>query len=214
VRFVELEPDLVRLMSGAPASVAHDEARIAVKACGICGTDLHLLHGMVMPPGASYPVRPGHEVAGVVTEIGMGVSEIVVGDAVVLHPLAPCGICEACRSGAEQRCDSAKILGIHSAGGMADETVWPASRLVKSGELPFEQAALLPDAVATAWHALSRANVSPGGTLVVLGAGGVGTHVLQLAHAIDPSTTLAAVVRSRASADRVSELNLSTVLEG
>jgi propanol-preferring alcohol dehydrogenase len=97
---------------------------------------------------------------------------------------------------------------------MADETVWPASRLVKSGELPFEQAALLPDAVATAWHALSRANVSPGGTLVVLGAGGVGTHVLQLAHAIDPSITLAAVVRSRASADRVSELNLGTVLEG
>lgn len=214
MRFVEVSPGEVRLRTAEPPRPGHDEVLIDVAACGICGTDLHLLHGMVMPPGASYPVRPGHEVAGVVAELGEGVTTLSVGDAVALHPLSPCGRCAACASGAEQRCDEARILGIHAAGGMADQLVWPASRMVKTGDLPMEQAALLPDAVATAWHALSRAQVPVGGTLVVFGAGGVGTHVLQLAIAADPTVTTAAVVRSEASASRLEDLGISTVLRG
>lgn len=214
MRFVEVSPGEVRLRSGEAPRPGVGEVRIDVAACGICGTDLHLLHGMVMPPGASYPVRPGHEVAGVVAELGAGVTSLSVGDAVTLHPLSPCGHCAACTAGAEQRCDEAKILGIHAAGGMADQLVWPASRMVKTGDLPMEQAALLPDAVATAWHALSRAQVPAGGTLAVIGAGGVGTHVLQLAVAADPTVTTAAVVRSEASAARLEALGIGTVIRG
>jgi 2-desacetyl-2-hydroxyethyl bacteriochlorophyllide A dehydrogenase len=185
-----------------------------VTACGICGTDLHLLHGMTMPAGASYPVVPGHEVAGTVVELGDGLTDLTVGESVVLHPLTPCGRCEPCTTGAEQRCDNARILGIHDPGGMADEVVWPAHRMVATGDVPVEQAALLPDAVATAWHALARAEVPRGGTLVVIGAGGVGTHVLQLAAAVDPDITTAAVVRSEASARRLEELGLGVVITG
>lgn len=214
MRFVEVSPGEVHLRRGNLPCPGRDEARVKVTACGICGTDLHLLHGMVMPPGASYPVRPGHEVAGIVMELGEAVTDLAVGDAVVLHPLAPCGHCEPCMNRAEQRCDDARILGIHVPGGMADEVVWPADRMVRSGDMPAEQAALLPDAVATAWHALSRAELPRGGTLVVIGAGGVGTHVLQLAKATDPLLTTASVVRSEASAQRLERLELGVVIRG
>lgn len=214
MRFVEVVPGEVRLRSGDALRPGPGEALVDVAACGICGTDLHLLHGMVMPPGASYPVRPGHEVAGTVAEVGAGVTTLSLGDAVALHPLKPCGHCVACTSGAEQQCSDAQILGIHAAGGMSDQLVWPADRMVRTGGIPMEQAALLPDAVATAWHALSRAEVPTGGTLAVIGAGGVGTHVLQLAVAADPTVTTAAVVRSEASAARLEALGVGTVIRG
>lgn len=214
MRFVEVEPGEVRLRSESRATLGQDSVRVQVEACGICATDLHLLHGMVMPPGAGYPVRPGHEVAGRIIEMGADVDGLTVGEAVALHPLLPCGACGPCNEGEEQRCDNARILGIHEPGGMADEVLWPARRVVPVGDLPLEQAALLPDAVSTAWHALRRADVPPGGTLVVIGAGGVGTHVLQLARAADPDVVVAAVVRSEASAQRLSELGLNAVVQG
>ena len=115
---------------------------------------------------------------------------------VVLHPLAACGRCERCAAGRDHLCANARILGIEADGGMADEVVWPLDRLVAVDGLPPAQAALLPDAVATAYHALGVAALPSGGTLCVLGAGGIGTHVLQLARVLDPAVRLAAVVRS------------------
>src|ERR1700755_1418730 len=64
-------------------------ARVRVLACGVCATDLHLLHGMVLPPGASYPVRPGHEIAGIVEQVNGDGARVSEGDLAVLHPLAP-----------------------------------------------------------------------------------------------------------------------------
>jgi 2-desacetyl-2-hydroxyethyl bacteriochlorophyllide A dehydrogenase len=85
---------------------------------------------------------------------------------------------------------------------MADEVVWPADRCVPIGALPAAQAALLPDAVATAYHALGRAQVPLGGLMCVIGAGGVGSHVLELARILDPTVKLACVVRRPESAAR------------
>lgn len=216
MRWVELSHGEVALRAGPPLPLEAGQARIAVRACGICATDLHLLHGMVLPPGARYPVRPGHEVAGVVTEVhnSLGGDEVHIGDAVTLHPLTTCRECAACSSGAEQLCARARVLGIHAGGGMADEVIWPTSRLVGIGELPFDQAALLPDAVATAWHALQRAALPRGGRLIVFGAGGVGTQVLRLARMVDQSLVLAAVVGTHASAERLAEERLAAVVVG
>ena len=191
-------PGSVELRRGPAAPLAPGMARVRVLACGVCGTDLHLLHGMVLPAGAAYPVRPGHEVCGVVDEVrrsadvrrGRPRCRPTVGTTVVLHPLATCGRCERCAGGRDHLCGHARILGIDAAGGMADEVVWPLDRLVPVDGLPPAQAALLPDAVATAYHALRVAAVPPGGTLCVLGAGGIGTHVLQLARALDPAVRL------------------------
>ena len=176
----------------------------------MCGTDIHLLEGMLLPEGVDYPLRPGHEVSGVVIERGAE-ADVALGAHVVLHPLQPCGVCPACAGGNEQRCPTGRILGFHDPGGMADEVVWPAGRLVDVGELDLEQAALLPDAVATAYHALRVADVPEGGALSVIGAGGVGTHVLQLARVLVPDVRLVAVVRSDATAARVGSLGVHVV---
>lgn len=209
MRFVEVAPGSVALRDGPPAPLPAGAVRVRVLACGVCGTDVHMLHGMRLPRGVDYPVRPGHEVAGLVTEPAPEVpGGPAVGDLVVLHPLAPCGDCPACADGREQNCERARVLGIHSAGGLAEEVVWPAARAVVATGLSPAGAAVLADAFATAYRALRVASVPPGGALCVLGAGGVGTQVLRLARVLDPSVRLAAVVASAASAARVAALGV------
>ncbi|MFZ0217794.1 MAG: alcohol dehydrogenase catalytic domain-containing protein, partial [Candidatus Dormiibacterota bacterium] len=149
MRFVEVEPGRVTVGDGPPPELGPGLARVRVGACGLCATDLHMARGMRLPRGVSYPVRPGHEVAGEVVEVGPGTHGIVPGLEVVLHPLDPCGRCGACLAGKEEECQQARVLGIHAAGGMAEEVVWPARRMVAAPGLPAWQAALLPDAVAT-----------------------------------------------------------------
>jgi propanol-preferring alcohol dehydrogenase len=214
VRFVEIEPGVLRHRTEEPGAIPPGWARVAVRACGLCGTDLHLWHGMDLPAGTQYPVRPGHEVAGIVSELEPGgqpsigggpggLLPIAVGDEVVLHPVMPCGQCEACSSGRTDDCAGQRILGIQAPGGLATSVLWPASRMVPVPGLDPRQAAILADAVATARRALRSAELPAGGTLCVLGAGGVGTHVLQLARLLDPSVRAAGVVRSPASAGRL-----------
>lgn len=204
--FVELRPGEVSVGAGPSAPVPAGWARIAVRATALCGTDLHLLEGMRLPRGAAYPVRPGHEVAGDVTELGEGAAaDITPGAAVVLHPLAPCGRCDRCLAGDREACADMRVLGLHLPGGLATEVLWPADRLAPTPGLDPVRAAVLADAVATARRALAAANLPPGGRLCVVGAGGVGTHVLELARLLDPSAQLAGVVRSPASARRLAE---------
>jgi len=209
-RFVEVEPGSVRLRTEEWRALPEGWGRVRVSACGVCGTDLHLLHGMDLPRGKSYPVRPGHEVAGTVIEGGDG--RIRPGMDVVLHPLLPCGDCVACRRGFENRCRTARAIGIDDDGGLAEEVMWPLARMVPTPGLAPEQAAVLADAVASAYHALLLAGVPQGGTLTVLGAGGVGTHILQLARVLDPQVRLTAVVRSEGTAARLQALNLGLEL--
>ena len=210
MRCVEMEPGAARLVDRPTPERPPGWALVRVLACGVCGTDVHMLHGMVMPPSASYPVRPGHEVAGVV-EVVDDDAPVAVGDLVVLHPLAPCGSCGQCAAGQDQLCASARVLGIHDAGGLAELVAWPASRMLTVTGVEPALAAVLADAVATAHHAVELARLPRGGALCVIGSGGVGTQVLQIARALDPDVRLAAVVRSAASAERVRALGVPVV---
>lgn len=205
MRYLELSPGDMRMRDGTPTARPAGWARVRVTACGVCRTDVHLLEGMVLPRGASYPVRPGHEVAGVVVEADAS-SPVGVGQPVVLHPLAGCRRCDGCRSGLEQRCRAPLLLGMGTPGGFAEEVVWPADRMVGAGGLRPTYAAVLADAVATAYHALDRAELDSAGALCVIGAGGVGANVLRLARALHPDVRLVAVVRRPASAAMVAPL--------
>jgi propanol-preferring alcohol dehydrogenase len=211
MRYVELAPGEALLAEGPPPQLAPGDARVRVLACGICGTDVHALRGMVLPKGASYPIRPGHEVAGIVEEVHNGTTGVSVGELVALHPIDPCGECAACLAGDDRHCEHGRALGFNVPGGMAEEVVWPADRMIGVDDLPAVEAALLPDAVATAYRALMAARLPPGGSLCVIGPGGVGTHVLALARALDPDARLAAVVRSRAAAERVAHLGAEAI---
>ncbi|MGA2925547.1 MAG: alcohol dehydrogenase catalytic domain-containing protein [Solirubrobacteraceae bacterium] len=212
MRYIELDVGAASLRDGPEPPLAPGFARVRVLACGVCGTDRDLLHGMVLPPGASYPVRPGHEVAGIVERVdrsGGAGGHLTEGDLAILHPLAPCGRCPACGRGErEQRCQAIRTLGIEDPGGFAETVAWPAARMLPANGLDPAAAALLADAAATAHNAVCLAGVPPGGRLCVLGAGGLGTGVLAVARALDPDVRLAAVVRSEASAARVEALGV------
>jgi 2-desacetyl-2-hydroxyethyl bacteriochlorophyllide A dehydrogenase len=208
LRYVEMDPGVARLRDGPEPGTPEGFARVKVLACGVCATDLHLLNGMVLPRGATYPVRPGHEVAGIVEEVNSDESPVAVGDLAVLHPLAPCGHCPGCLRGEDQRCDNVRALGFHDPGGFAEKVVWPVSRMLPADGIEPAAAALLADAAATAHNAVRLAGVPRGGALCVLGAGGLGSGVLGVARALDPDLQLAAVVRSEASAERVHGLGV------
>jgi alcohol dehydrogenase, propanol-preferring len=157
------------------------EIRVAVKAAGVCGTDLHASHGRLPVP--DLPVIMGHEGAGVVETLGDGVSGFSVGDRVLLLPSETCGTCSACERGHLGLCPGAQIFGMARPGTFAEKIVAPASCVLPLPEaIPFEHGAILADAVATAYHAVAtRAGIRGGERVAVIGCGGVGYHAILLA---------------------------------
>lgn len=162
------------------------EVILDVKACGVCQTDLKVAAG-IHPTSrqASLPLVPGHEIVGVVKEIGRNVKDWQPGDRAVVYFYIGCGLCRFCHTGQEPLCINLKhTIGFTLNGGFAEKVKVPARNLVKiSRDVPDQEAAIIPDAVATAVHAVvDRAEVKVGERVLVIGAGGVGIHVLQVAH--------------------------------
>jgi NAD+-dependent secondary alcohol dehydrogenase Adh1 len=148
---------------------------VRIAGAGLCRTDLHLIEGM--GGGLPLPRTLGHENAGWVAELGSAVSHLAVGDAVILHPLASCGFCLACRRGDDMGCTNGRFTGVTADGGMAEAVKTNARAVVKlpPGLEPRDVAAHA-DAGLTAYHAVKKAvpRLLPGTTAVVLGAGGLG----------------------------------------
>lgn len=152
---------------------------VKVGGAGVCRTDLHILEGQwaeAMNPALPYVI--GHENAGWVAEIGAGVTNVAVGDTVILHPQPSCGLCLACRAGRDMQCSNAFFPGLSSNdGGMAEYLRTSARACVPldPSTNPADVAALA-DAGITAYHAVRKAvpMLYPGTTAVVQGAGGLG----------------------------------------
>jgi NAD+-dependent secondary alcohol dehydrogenase Adh1 len=146
---------------------------------GVCRTDLHIIEGQwdaVQHPQLPYVL--GHENAGWIHAVGEGVSNVAVGDTVILHPQPSCGLCLACRSGRDMQCGNAFFPGLDGHdGGMAEYLRTTARACVKLDPAtdPADVAALA-DAGITAYHAVRKALplLHPGTTAVVQGAGGLG----------------------------------------
>lgn len=158
-----------------------DLVLVESRAAGICGTELHILDGMLEPPG--YPFILGHEGAGVVTYVPEGVTNVAVGDRVAIYNFVGCGTCHWCRTGCEEVCtDPVGQLGFSSDGTFRDIVPVPAANCVRLPDnVSFEDAALLSCSGMTAVHALRLADVRFGDTVVVDGVGGVGLMVMQAA---------------------------------
>ncbi|MBI1963793.1 MAG: alcohol dehydrogenase catalytic domain-containing protein [Candidatus Rokubacteria bacterium] len=155
----------------------HGEVRIAVEACGICGTDLHVaIEGTIQLPQT--PIILGHEAAGVVAAVGAGVTRWKAGDRVTIFPNVACGRCPACRRGREVLCREAQVLGISREGAFAESVTLPASCLLPlPAEVSFPIGALVADAVSTAYRALAhRGALHTGESVAVFGCGGLGVH--------------------------------------
>jgi L-iditol 2-dehydrogenase len=169
-------------------AVQAGEVLIQVKRIGVCGSDIHVYHGL--HPYTSYPVVQGHEVSGVIAETGADVSTLRGGDKVVLMPQVTCGACYPCRHGQYHICDLLKVRGFQTGGAAQEYFSIPAAAVLKVPEnVSLEQAALV-EPIAVAVHALARAGDVRDKKVVVLGAGTIGNLVGQVARASGAAAVL------------------------
>ena len=160
---------------------ADDEVVLQVKRIGVCGSDIHVFHGL--HPYTSYPVVQGHEIGAVIAETGAQVSGFAPGDKVVFMPQVTCGECYPCRHGMYHICDKLKVMGFQTGGAAQEFFAIKAEMVLKLPEtMTLDEAALI-EPVSVAVHALSRAGSVKGLNVIVLGAGTIGNLVAQVARA-------------------------------
>jgi len=167
---------------------------VKIGGAGVCRTDLHIIEGQwdaAMHPALPYTL--GHENAGWVHEIGPAVTNVAVGDTVILHPLLTCGVCRACRAGDDMHCIASSFPGLSHDGGMAEYLLTSARACVKlDPKTQPADVAALADAGITAYHAVRKAIplLYPGTTAVVIGAGGLGHIGVQCLAAMTATTII------------------------
>ncbi len=168
------------------------QVKVRVECCGVCGSDLHITVHKIMAL-KEYPRIPGHESSGVVASVGQGVTRVAPGDPVVIGAGTSCGTCAHCLAGHENLCPDIGVLGFDRDGAFAEEIIVPDRYLHKIPDgIPFDQAAILADAVSTPYHALRyRGGLQPGETVAVFGCGGLGIHAVALARVLGAGKVVA-----------------------
>ena len=164
-----------------PLSPETNEVQLRVKRVGICGTDLHAYVGN--QPFFTYPRVLGHELALEVIDIGPTAIQhnLSIGDLCCVRPYMNCGTCDACQRGFENACLHNKVLGVHRDGGMQELINLPVDKLHKSSILSENELALV-EMLSIGCHAVRRAQIIPGETVLVVGIGPIGLGVAQFAH--------------------------------
>jgi len=178
-----------------PRKAGAGELLVRVRAAGICHSDAHYRSGL--SPMGALPITLGHEIAGVVENVGPGVATHAVGDRVCLHYLVTCGDCAACRRGLETWCERGAMLGHHVDGGFAEAITVPARNAVPlPASIPFEHGAVLMCSSATALHALRKGRLEAGERVAIFGSGGLGVSAVQLARALGAREVFAVDIRA------------------
>jgi propanol-preferring alcohol dehydrogenase len=169
----------VRVEDVAVPEPGAGEVRVAVRACGICGSDVHIVEGVTL--SAPPPLVLGHEPSGVVDAVGPGVTTVAAGARVAVAAGYGCGSCRDCGEGAENICPSLHIPGITRDGAQAEYVVVPERAVIPLPDsVDFATGAILTDAIATPFHAVRRSGVRTGDVAVVYGLGGLGLHAVAI----------------------------------
>lgn len=170
-----------RLAEVEAPRAAPGEALVRVAFAGICGSDMHIIHGD--NAFVRFPRITGHEFAGVVEAVGEGVEDIAVGDRVCIDPVISCGHCYPCRIGRPNVCTALEVIGVHRDGGFEERVAVPAANLHHLPEHLGLDAAALVEPYTIAANVLDRMQPHPGDRLLVFGAGVIGLTILQMARA-------------------------------
>ena len=169
---------------------------VRIGAAGLCRTDLHIQEGQwAEKSGVTLPYTLGHENAGWIHQVGSGVTNVEVGDTVIVHPFITCGLCGPCRRGDDMHCVNGGFPGISRDGGFADFLLTSARSVIKlDPSLEPKDIAALADAGLTAIHAVKKALpvLGPGTRAVVIGAGGLGHIGIQCLAAMTPAEIIVA----------------------
>lgn len=171
----------LRVEESAMPQVGAEDVLIQVKACGICGTDVHIYEGDKGAAEVTPPTILGHEFSGVVAEVGANVTGVKVGDRVCIDPNCYCGKCDFCRNGIAHYCTDMIGYGTTVNGGFAEYCSVNQRQVYKLGNnTTFEQGAMT-EPVACCLHGMDMCNIQPGSSVVVIGGGMIGLLMLQLA---------------------------------
>lgn len=152
------------------------EVRLAVRATGLCGTDVHLHQGEF---GPVYPLTPGHEVVGEIAELGDGVTTLTTGQIVAVDNMVPCGSCPSCQRAQPGFCHFMRAFGHTAPGGFAEFMIAPETRCHPVDDLDIDTA-VLAEPVSCAIHGLDVLNAQTGSDVLLLGAGPTGLILTQL----------------------------------
>jgi 2-desacetyl-2-hydroxyethyl bacteriochlorophyllide A dehydrogenase len=209
-----------------PVLLSDRDAIVKMDACSICGSDLHIYHGHGFSEDIGFCV--GHEAVGEVVEVGRGVTQLRVGDKVMVPAAVGCGACRSCLAGNVLLCSngksgcyglSAKLQGVQAEAfrvPAADANAWK----IPEG-LSDDQALMLTDAMATAWYGVRRADVVPGGSVAIIGLGPIGLMAVEsafvmgagLVYAIDPIPERRAMAEAAGALALHPEVALDTIRE-
>lgn len=162
-------------------SPGYKEVLVKVKASGLCASDLHIIDGIL--PSVSLNFTPGHEMAGEICELGEGVTGLEIGRHVVAAIDVTCGRCRFCLTGHTNLCRSLRRIGFEINGSHEEYAVVPENNIFPIDDsIPFEQAAVIPDAVVCMYHAIkNKGQVRAGDKVLILGTGGLGIQGIQIA---------------------------------
>ncbi len=180
------EPGRLELIEVEAPQLRDGAVRVGIRNIGICGTDYHIFDGHF--PYFDYPRIIGHELSGVVLDPN-GSTRLKQGDLVVINPYLNCGACPACLEGKANCCETLKVLGVHTDGGMADELVLPEGNLYSAEGLKPRDAAMV-EFLAIGAHAVRRTELRRGDRVLVVGAGPIGLGVAFFARIAGADVTL------------------------
>ncbi|GLU25633.1 zinc-binding alcohol dehydrogenase family protein [Brucella sp. NBRC 12950] len=177
VKALRIESENVTRFAETPeAPLLPNHVRVSVKHVGLCGSDLNTFRGL--NPLVELPRIPGHEIGGEIIEVGEGVSATYAkGKRVIVLPYTNCGQCSSCRKGRLNACRYNKTLGVQQNGGLAEQIVLPAEKLILNDTLAPRYLALV-EPLSVGFHAVERGRVQAGDTVAVLGCGMIGMGVL------------------------------------
>lgn len=158
-----------------------NEVKIQVKACGVCGTDLHIFSGAEGAAKCTPPTILGHEFSGVISEVGSGVTEFHPGDRVCIDPNDMCGECYYCKTGSAHFCENMIGIGTTTDGGFAEYCTVDQKQVYKMGnKMSFEEGAMA-EPISCCLHGIDLSRIKVGDTVMVIGGGPIGQIMLQLA---------------------------------
>ncbi|RJR18484.1 MAG: 2,3-butanediol dehydrogenase, partial [Desulfobacteraceae bacterium] len=182
----------IRIEDVATPSPGPGQVKLKIKACGICGSDLHeFKSGPFLIPRKSHPLTGraggpmilGHEFSAEITELGEGVKDWNPGDRVAVNPLIYCGRCHYCMRGEYVMCTSLGTYGLASDGAFAEYAVFPQGSLLKLPDSVTDDKGAFVEPLAVALHAVNRSGMRLGASVAVVGAGPIGLLVMQAARA-------------------------------
>lgn len=185
-----------RVEPGTVIPPKSDEVRIEVAYCGVCGTDVHIYMGH-MDGRVANPQIIGHEMSGIIADVGSNVTGWQSGDRVVVRPLDHCGNCPACAAGHRHICHNLKFLGIDTPGAMQGSWTVPAHTLHRLPERVSLQHAAMIEPVAVACHDVRLGAVKAGEQIVVIGGGPIGMLIALVAREVGAQVLISEVTSFR-----------------